>query len=127
MQSGGRLMLKPTRKQVEGGFLGTLASIGIPIAIELFLKCLVKVFKWIKDHHLHHHHQILTLTFIFHNQEGSTQCIHHFTETGVKLLVWVKKLEKERKLERVKKKAKDCCWEKTAHSTAYQSLEAVFK
>ena len=38
MQSGGRLMLKPTRKQVEGGFLGTLASIGIPIAIELVSK-----------------------------------------------------------------------------------------
>ena len=37
-QTGGRLMLKPTRKQVEGGFLGTLASIGIPIAIELVSK-----------------------------------------------------------------------------------------
>ena len=35
MQTGGRLVIKPTRKQVEGGFLGTLASIGIPIAIEL--------------------------------------------------------------------------------------------
>ena len=38
MQSGGRLMLKPTRKQIEGGFLGTLASIGIPIATELVSK-----------------------------------------------------------------------------------------
>ena len=38
MQTGGRLMLKPTRKQVEGGFLGTLASIGILIAIELVSK-----------------------------------------------------------------------------------------
>ena len=37
MQNGG-LMLKPTRKQDEGGFLGTLASIGIPIAIELVSK-----------------------------------------------------------------------------------------
>ena len=37
-QSGGRLVIKPTRKQVEGGFLGTLASIGIPIAIELVSK-----------------------------------------------------------------------------------------
>ena len=32
-QTGGKLVLKPTRKQVEGGFLGTLASIGIPMAI----------------------------------------------------------------------------------------------
>ena len=38
IQTGGRLMLKPTRKQVEGGFLGTLASIGIPVAIELVSK-----------------------------------------------------------------------------------------
>ena len=39
-QTGGRLDLKPTRKQVEGGFLGTLASIGIPMAISLVTKML---------------------------------------------------------------------------------------
>ena len=38
MQTGGRLVIKPTRKQVEGGFLGPHASIGIPIAIELVSK-----------------------------------------------------------------------------------------
>ena len=38
MQTGGRHVIKPTRKQVEGGFLGTLASIGILIAIELVSK-----------------------------------------------------------------------------------------
>ena len=32
-QTGGRLVIKPTRKQIEGGFLGKLASIGIPMAI----------------------------------------------------------------------------------------------
>ena len=37
-QSGGRLVIKPTRKQIEGGFLGTLASIGIPMAISLVSK-----------------------------------------------------------------------------------------
>ena len=37
-QSGGRVVIKPTRKQVEGGFLGTLASIGIPMAISLVSK-----------------------------------------------------------------------------------------
>ena len=37
-QSGGRLVIKPTRKQIEGGFLGTLASIGIPTAISLVSK-----------------------------------------------------------------------------------------
>ena len=28
-QTGDRLLIHPTRKQIEGGFLGTLASIGI--------------------------------------------------------------------------------------------------
>ena len=37
-QTGGRLVIKPTRRQVEGGFLGTLASIGIPMAISLVSK-----------------------------------------------------------------------------------------
>ena len=37
-QSGGRLVIKPTRKLVEGGFLGTLASKGIPMAISLVSK-----------------------------------------------------------------------------------------
>ena len=37
-QSGGRLVIKPPRKQVEGGFLGTLASIGIPMTISLVSK-----------------------------------------------------------------------------------------
>ena len=39
-QTGGRLVIKPTRKQIEGGFLGTLASIGIPIAVSLVSKML---------------------------------------------------------------------------------------
>ena len=103
-QSGGRLVIKPTRKQIEGGFLGTLASIGIPIAIELVSKMLVKVLKWIKYHHHHHHHHHQAM-FIFLKQEGNFQCTHHhFTVTGVKLLEWERKLEKEKRLERVKKK-----------------------
>ena len=37
-KTGGRLVIKPTRKQIEGGFLGTLASIGIPMAVSLVRK-----------------------------------------------------------------------------------------
>ena len=40
INTGEKLMLKPTRKQTEGGFLGPLASIGIPVAIELVSKIL---------------------------------------------------------------------------------------
>ena len=39
-QTGGQLVIKPTVKQIEGGFLGTLASIGIPMAISLVSKML---------------------------------------------------------------------------------------
>ena len=38
MQTGGRLVIKPTRKQINGGFLNVLASLGIPIAVELVSK-----------------------------------------------------------------------------------------
>ena len=39
-RTGGRLVIKPTPRQVEGGFLGTLATIGIPMAISLVSKML---------------------------------------------------------------------------------------
>ena len=37
-KTGGKMVIRPTRRQVEGGFLGTLASIGIPMAISLVSK-----------------------------------------------------------------------------------------
>ena len=37
-QNGNKLVIKPTRKQIDGGFWGTLASIGVPLAIELVSK-----------------------------------------------------------------------------------------
>ena len=37
-KTGGRLVIKPTKAQIEGGFLGTLATIGIPMAISLVSK-----------------------------------------------------------------------------------------
>ena len=37
-KTGGKMVIHPTRKQIEGGFLGTLASIGIPMAISLVSK-----------------------------------------------------------------------------------------
>ena len=38
IEGGCSITLKPTRKQINGGFLGTLAAIGIPMAIELASK-----------------------------------------------------------------------------------------
>ena len=39
-KTGGQLVIKPTKAQIDGGFLGTLASIGIPMAINLLPKLL---------------------------------------------------------------------------------------
>ena len=49
-KTGGRLVIKPTRKQIEGGFLGTLASIGIPMAVSL-VRCYDLVYR-LTEHHL---------------------------------------------------------------------------
>ena len=38
LQSGKGIVLKPTKRQIHGGLLGTLAAIGIPMAIELATK-----------------------------------------------------------------------------------------
>ena len=38
LQSGKGIVLKPTKRQIHGGLLGTLAAIGIPMAIELAAK-----------------------------------------------------------------------------------------
>ena len=38
LQSGKGVLLKPTKRQIHGGLLGTLAAIGIPMAIELASK-----------------------------------------------------------------------------------------
>ena len=38
LQSGEGIVLKPTKRQIHGGFLGALAAIGIPMAIELASK-----------------------------------------------------------------------------------------
>ena len=38
LQSGKGIVLKPTKRQIHGGLLGTLAAIGIPMAIELGVK-----------------------------------------------------------------------------------------
>ena len=104
-QTGGRLVLKPTRKQIEVGFLGTLASIGIPMAISLVSKMFggnLQVDKTPPPPQ--HHHQILTQMFIFQNQEDLIQCIHYlFMETGMKLLEWGRKLEREKNWKRQKK------------------------
>ena len=37
-QNGNKLVIKPTKKQINGGFLSALASIGVPLAIELVSK-----------------------------------------------------------------------------------------
>ena len=106
-QTGGKLVLKPTRKQVEGGFLGTLASIGIPMAISLVSKMFgggLQVDKTPPPP------PPKKFSNVYVPQDGGQFPLYPppFMETGIILWEW------GRKLERVKKKAKAYCKEKTA-------------
>ena len=49
-KTGGRLVIKPTRKQIEGGFLVTLASIEFQGRLVWFQRFLALVYRLIKDH-----------------------------------------------------------------------------
>ena len=88
-KTGGKLVLKPTRKQIEGGFLRTLASIGIPMAISLVSKMFgggLQVDKTPPPP------PPKKMSNVFVPQmEDSFHCTHHlFMETGVILLEWKK-------------------------------------
>ena len=118
-KSGGRLVIKPTRKQIEGGFLGTLASIGIPIAIALVSKLFGKGFQVDKIppppppnpySNVYYGGQFPMYPPPFYGNWGETIGMGKKTGKGKK-----------------KKKVRDCCWEKTVHSTRSQSLEAFCK
>ena len=103
MQTGGRLVIKPTRKQVEGGFLGTVASIGIPIAIELVSKMFGKGLQVDK---IPPPPPSNRYSNVYLPQSGGQFPMYPppFYVTEEKLLEWVKKQAKVKRLERVKKR-----------------------
>ena len=127
-QSGGKPVLKPTRKQIEGAFLETLASIGIPMAISLVSKMFgggLQVDKTPPPPPPSPN----PYSNVYLPKSGGLNPMYPppFYGNWNPTIGMGKKLERERKLEKEKKKAKDCCWEKTAHSTTFQSLEAFCK
>ena len=122
LKSGKGIVLKPTKRQIHGGFLGTLAAIGIPMAIELASK-------------------------IFGS--GAGQGLQVSSKAGEKDCKFPKKLEwvlgKACRFRRSlfygnlppsmvhgegkagEKKEKDFCWGTTAHSTTSPFWEQFFK
>ena len=126
MQTGGRLVIKPTRKQLDGGFLGARASIGIPIAIELVSKMFGKGLQVDK-----------TPPPLPPNPYSNV----YLPQSGGKFPMYPppvygnrnesigmgKKTGKGKKTGRGKKKVRDCCQEKTVHSAKSQYLEAFCK
>ena len=124
-QTGGGLVIKPTRKQVEGGFLGTLASIGIPMAISLVSKMFgggLQVDKRPPPP------PPPTPSNVYLPQAGGQFPIYPPPFYGNWETVEMgKKLEKERKLERIKKRPGIVVRKKTALSTRFLSLEAFCK
>ena len=126
-QTGGRLVLKPTRKQIEEGFLGTLALIGIPMAISPVSKMFgggLQVDKTPPPPPPN------PLSNVLLPQAGGQFPMYPppFLGNWNETMGMGKKLERKKHWKRQKKKkAKDCCWEKTAHSTQFLSLEAFCK
>ena len=83
--------------------MGTLASIGIPIAIELVSKMIGKGLQVDKIPPPPPPNPYSNV--YLPQSEENFQCIHHhFTVTGEKLLAWERKRVKEKRLERVKKR-----------------------
>ena len=114
LQSGKGIVLKPTKRQIHGGFLGTLAAIGIPMAIELASK-------------------------IF---GSGLQTPRKAGEKDCKLLEKLELACRFRRSlfygnlppsmvhgrgRDAERREKDFCWEKTAHSTTSPSWEQFFK
>ena len=127
-QTGGRLVLKPTRKQVERGFLGTLASIGIPMAISLVSKMFgggLQVDKTPPPPPPSPN----PYSNVYLPKSGGLNPMYPppFYGNWNETIGMGKKTGKGKKLEKAEKKAKNYCWEKTAHSTQFQSLEAFCK
>ena len=101
-QTGGKLVLKPTRKQVEGGFLGTLASIGIPMAISLVSKMFGTGLQVDKTPPPPPPNKFSN---VYLPQAGGQYPIYPPPFYGN----WNDTIGMGKKLEREKKKAKDCC------------------
>ena len=115
-QTGGRLVLKPTRKQVEGGFLGTLASIGIPMAISLVSKMFRGGLQVDKAP------STKKLSNVYIPQDGGQYPLYPppFYGNWNSTIGMGKKTGKGKK---EKLREKDCCLEKTVHSTQFQFWE----
>ena len=126
MQTGGTLVIKPTRKQVEGGFLETLASIGIPIAIELVSKMFGKGLQVDK---IPPPPPPNPYSNVYLPQSGGKFPMYPppFYGNWGETIGLGKKTGKGKKTKRVKKKARGYYYEKTAHSTRSQFLEAFCK
>ena len=111
-QTGGKPVLKPTRKQVEGGCLGTLASVGIPMAISLVSQMFGGSLQVDKAPQIPK-----KMSNVYLPQDGGQFPMYPPPFYGN----WNDTIGMGKKLEKEKKKAKDCYSGKTVHSTQFQS------
>ena len=108
-ETGGRLVIKPTQKQIEGGLLGTLASIGIPMAISLLPKLFGSGLQVDRGSSSN------TRSVYVPPTQGEGYYPPPFIGTWENPIgAGVKKKAKKKRA-----KAKVCYWEKTAHSTKF--------
>ena len=108
---------------------GTLASIGIPMAISLVTKMFGGGLQVDKTPPPPPPPSPNPFSNVYLPQAGGQFPMYPppFYGNWNETVGMGKKLEREKNWKRQKKKVKDCCWEKTAHSTQFQSLEAFCK
>ena len=127
-QNGNKLVIKPTRKQINGGFLSALASIGVPLAIELVSKMFGSG---------------LQVDKVPPPPPPNPYMNVHLPKSGGQFPMYppsfygnwnetigmgkTKKKGKKKRLQKGKTQARDCCKEKTVHSAESQYLEAFCK
>ena len=108
IQSGKGIVLKPTKKQIHGGLLGTLAAIGIPMAIELASKIFGKGLQ-------------------VPQKAGMGLQVPQKAGMGLQVAPKPFLWQPPPSMEHGRGRERDFCWGKTVHSTKFPSWEHCFK
>ena len=124
-KTGGRLVINPTRKQIEGGFLGTLASIGIPMAISLVSKMFGSGLQVDRGSSSNTRNVYVPPPSSSTHSEGypyphrPPPFLGTWEDMEDKGPLGMGVVAKGGAVKKKSPKARDCCWEKTAHSTQF--------
>ena len=126
-QNGNKLVIKPTRKQIDGGFLGALASIGVPLAIELVSKMFGSGLQVDKTPPPPPPNPYSNVYLPKSGGQFPMYPPPFYGNWNETIGMGKTKKKGKKRLQKRKIQARDCCWEKTVHSAESQYLEAFCK